>query len=173
MIEPARRRRAAKMVVAGPQYPASIRWPRNIERIEHLPPARHRSFYNQQRFTLNVTRADMIETGYSPSVRLFEAAACGRPIISDYWRGLEHFFTPAEEILIATSANEVISYLDDLEGPELDAIGRRALARILAEHTAAHRAVELEGYIREVLGRRVGHRRRAVPTPTLKSAQAI
>jgi spore maturation protein CgeB len=71
-------------VVAGPQYPDTIDWPANVERIEHLPPQDHPSFYSRQRFTLNVTRADMIAAGWSPSVRLFEAAACGTPIISDF-----------------------------------------------------------------------------------------
>jgi spore maturation protein CgeB len=170
MIEPARRRRTARMVVAGPQYPRSIRWPRNIERIEHLPPVKHRSFYNRQRLTLNLTRADMVEAGYSPSVRLFEAAACARPIISDYWCGLEQFFTPGEEILIARSSSEVLAYLDDLSAPELNAIGRRALERIIAEHTAAHRAAELESYIREALGL---PRVRTSVAPALKNAHAV
>ena len=83
--------------MAGPQYPESISWPENVERIVHIEPRDHRAFYNAQRFTLNVTRADMIRTGYSPSVRLFEAAACGTPIISDSWPGLGDFFTPEEE----------------------------------------------------------------------------
>ena len=90
--EPARMWPDGKFVVAGPQYPADIDWPQNVERIDHVPPGEHARFYNRQRFTLNVTRADMIEAGYSPSVRLFAAAACGVPIISDYWQGLEQFF---------------------------------------------------------------------------------
>ena len=88
LIEPAVRLPDRRFVVAGPQYPASIDWPANVERIEHLPPSEHAAFYCRQRFTLNVTRADMIRTGWSPSVRLFEAAACGTPIISDRWEGL-------------------------------------------------------------------------------------
>src|SRR5690606_28878681 len=94
LLEPARRLGDRRFVVAGPQYPADIRWPDNVERIEHLPPARHARFYNRQRFTLNLTRAQMVRTGYAPSVRLFEAAACGCAIISDWWEGLDTFFTP-------------------------------------------------------------------------------
>jgi spore maturation protein CgeB len=150
MIEPARRWRQARMVVAGPQYPALIRWPRNIQRIQHLPPARHCAFYNAQRFTLNLTRADMIQAGYSPSIRLFEAAACGRAIISDYWAGLEQFFKPGEEILVADAPDQVLEYLLEIPDREVKRIGQRARARVLAEHTAEHRAAELESYVSEL-----------------------
>ena len=100
LIRPAREWPEGRFAVAGPQYPASIHWPANVTRIDHLPPSGHCRFYNSQRFTLNVTRADMCEAGYSPSVRLFEAAACGTPIISDYWPGLETIFDLQEEILV-------------------------------------------------------------------------
>ena len=96
--------------MAGPQYPQTIRWPRNVTRVEHVPPDRHRAFYNAQRFTLNVTRAAMVKAGYSPSVRLFEAAACGVPIISDEWPGLETIFTPGREILVARSTEDALQY---------------------------------------------------------------
>jgi spore maturation protein CgeB len=151
LFEPARRLPNARMVVAGPQYPDGIDWPRNVARVEHLPPAEHRAFYNEQGFTLNLTRADMIRAGYSPSVRLFEAAACGRAIISDYWPGLEEFLKPGEEILIASTADEVLRYLAEIGERERREIGARARARVLAEHTAAHRAAELEGYTLELL----------------------
>src|SRR4051812_30192170 len=101
MLEAAGRLPDARFVVAGPQYPDSLRWPENVKRITHLSPREHASFYNAQRFTLNVTRADMVRWGYSPSVRLFEAAACGVPIISDRWLGLDALFEPGKEILIA------------------------------------------------------------------------
>src|ERR671916_736187 len=78
-----------------------------------VPTGNHRDFYNSQRFTLNLTRADMIAAGYSPSVRLFEAAACATPIISDYWNGLETFFTPGKEILVASTSTDVVSYLSE------------------------------------------------------------
>ncbi|HWO40653.1 MAG TPA: glycosyltransferase [Candidatus Eisenbacteria bacterium] len=151
LIEPARRCPGARMVVAGPQYPPRIEWPANVARIEHIPPKTHARFYNRQTFTLNVTRTNMVRAGYSPSVRLFEAAACARPIISDRWDGIESFFTIGEEILIAESADEVVEYLTRVKTAERAAIGRRARQRILAQHTAAHRALELESYVLERL----------------------
>ena len=107
LIEPARRWREGCFFVAGPQYPGDIAWPGNVVRAEHIAPADHASFYNAQRFTLNVTRRDMALAGYSPSVRLFEAAACGTPIISDTWPGLDGIFAVGSEILVARSAEEV------------------------------------------------------------------
>lgn len=149
LIESARRWPQGRFVVAGPQYPAHIAWPRNVARIEHLPPAEHRAFYNRQRFTLNITRADMIQTGYSPSVRLFEAAACGVPIVSDFWEGLDTFFALGTEILVARTPEQTLEYLCDLPESERRDIGARARARVLAAHTAAHRAAELERYIQQ------------------------
>jgi spore maturation protein CgeB len=154
LLEPARRLPSRRFAVAGPSYPPEVVWPDNVERIEHLPPDRHRAFYNAQRYTLNLTRADMVAAGYSPSVRLFEAAACGVPIISDYWPGLESYFALGHEILVARSTRDVLAYLDDLPEDVRAEIGRRACAAVLARHTADHRARELEGYVAE---------RRAVP----------
>ena len=150
-LEPARRWPEGRFVVAGPQYPTSIAWPPNVERTEHVPPERHRAFYNRQRFTLNITRADMVAAGYAPSVRLFEAAACATPIISDAWEGLETFFTPGEEVLISRSPEDTLRYLREMPEEERRAVGERARARVLKEHTAAHRAETLEGYALDVL----------------------
>jgi spore maturation protein CgeB len=155
LLDPARAWREGRFVVAGPQYPANIQWGRNVERLEHLAPEQHRIFYCQQRYTLNVTRADMIRAGYSPSVRLFEAAACGVPIVSDYWEGIDSIFRPDEEILIAHTSNDVLRYLRDLTEAERRAIGERARERVLAAHTAEHRAAELEAYAAECAGTRV------------------
>ena len=152
LCAPASRWENGTFIIAGPQYPAEIRWPENVQRVEHLPPGRHRGFYNAQRFTLNVTRADMIRAGYSPSVRLFEAAACGTPIISDYWEGLGELFAPHTEILIARESEEVLHYLQEMPEEERREIGIRARRRVLDEHTAAHRAIELESYILESAG---------------------
>jgi len=146
LLEPARRSRRLRLAVAGPQYPEEIEWPPNVERFDSLPPAEHPPFYCAQRFTLNVTRADMVSAGWSPSVRLFEAAACGVPVISDWWEGLDAFFEPEREILIAESADDVLRHLRDGD----PAIGGRARARVLAEHTAEHRAVELERHVASV-----------------------
>ncbi|MGA7265204.1 MAG: glycosyltransferase [Stellaceae bacterium] len=138
--------------VAGPLYPAEISWPTNVERIEHVTPDRHRWFYSRQRFTLNVTRADMIRMGYSPSVRLFEAAACGVPIISDWWPGLETIFVPGKHILVARSSRDVLRYLHEIPDRERRQIALRAREHLLARHTAAHRAIALETYVEELLG---------------------
>ena len=155
LIEPARTWSAGRFAVAGPQYPRGIPWPPNVHRIEHLPPKRHRSFYNAQQFTLNLTRADMITAGFSPSVRLFEAAACGTPIISDYWDGLDTLFEPGVEILVARSSIDVLEWVRDATAEDRSALGARGRVRVLAQHTAAHRAAELEGYALELLSRQV------------------
>lgn len=147
LLEPASLLPGCRFAVAGPQYPDNVRWPSNVERIEHLPPALHREFYNAQRFTLNITRKNMVETGYSPSVRLFEAAACGTPIVSDYWPGLESFFSPGLEILVAESANDCYDILTAVTEQERRAIARRACARVHTSHTAAHRAEQMEAYL--------------------------
>jgi spore maturation protein CgeB len=153
LLQPAKSWPEGRFVVAGPQYPRGTRWPRNVRRIEHLPPARHRRFYNTQRFTLNLTRADMITAGFSPSVRLFEAAACGTPILSDYWEGLDTLFESGREILIVDSSREVLEAVRDLPESDRLVMGERARERVLSEHTAAHRAAELEGYALEVFSR--------------------
>lgn len=140
-----------KFVVAGPQYPQDIRWAANVERIEHLPPSQHRAFYSSQRFAMNITRADMIKAGYSPSVRLFEAAACGTPIISDDWEGINSIFEIGTEILISKSAEETIHYLTSIREEERKKIGERARQKVLHHHTAAHRATELEMYYWEAI----------------------
>ena len=151
LIGPAGRWPTGRFAVAGPQYPASIHWPANVTRIDHLPPSGHCRFYNSQRFTLNVTRADMCEAGYSPSVRLFEAAACGTPIISDDWPGLATFFEPGEEILISRTAEQTLSYLQDLSEDERQAVARRARRRVLDAHTADRRAAEFERHVYSLL----------------------
>ena len=153
LVEPARDWRDGQFIVAGPQYPDHVeeRWPLNVERVTHLAPREHRAFYCAQRFTLNVTRADMIAAGWSPSVRLFEAAACGTPIISDWWAGLDEVLTPDREILIARDSGDVLRAIRDMDASECRAIGEAARRRVLAAHTAAHRAAEFEGYVSEAM----------------------
>lgn len=150
LLEPARHWHQGRFAVAGPQFPKELKWPHNVKRTIYLSPARHRAFYNAQRFTLNLTRSCMVAAGWSPSARLFEAAACGTPIITDYWQGLDEFFKPDEEILIARSGKEVLKYLQALSESERRLIAERARERVLAAHTAGHRAAELEGYIYEL-----------------------
>ncbi len=145
--EPARSLPRQRFVVAGPQYPSGIAWPANIERIEHMPPERHAGFYNAQRFTLNITRSDMVAAGWSPSVRLFEAAACAVPIISDNWPGISEFFRPRSEVLIAENSRDVRLLLTEMSEEERRGIGEAARRRVLASHTAACRAKELETHL--------------------------
>jgi spore maturation protein CgeB len=151
LFAPARHGKPARAIVAGPLYPPDLNWPANVEHVEHIAPGKHRDFYNSQRYTLNLTRADMIAAGYSPSVRLFEAAACATPIISDYWNGLETFFTPGKEILVASTSTDVVSYLAEISEIQRVEIGLRARAKILAKHTSEHRVRELEGHVAELL----------------------
>jgi spore maturation protein CgeB len=150
MCEPARRSPAGRFAVAGPLYPTELSWPSNVERIEHCAPDRHGWFYSRQRFTLNITRADMICMGYSPSVRLFEAAACGTPIISDWWTGLDTIFVPGRHVLVARSASDVLCYLHELPDRVRTQLAADARRHVLAHHTAAHRALALENYVEEV-----------------------
>jgi spore maturation protein CgeB len=142
LIEPARRRPQARFLIGGAQYPQDFPWTNNIYFVRHLPPVEHPAFFCSSRLTLNVTRAAMAEMGWCPSGRLFEAAACGAPVLSDVWDGLESFFTPGEEILPAVTTADALGAID-LGDAELARIGRAARERTLAEHTSAHRADEL------------------------------
>ncbi|MBS7700040.1 MULTISPECIES: glycosyltransferase [unclassified Chelatococcus] len=153
LIEPARRAPERRFIVAGPQYPPEIDWPANVERRDHVPPADHPAFYNSCRFTLNVTRADMRRAGYSPSVRLFEAGACAAPIISDPWAGLDELFELGPEIALAEAPEDMLRLLA-MDEPARQRMGQAGQARVLASHTAATRASELEAYFNDVAERR-------------------
>ena len=159
-------------VCAGPQYPGDIRWPENVQRIEHLPAAEHCTFYNSQRFALNLTRQDMIASGYSPSVRLFEAAACGTPIITDEWAGLSCFFEPHSEILPVSSISQLASYLAMHDEQRLE-IAERARHRTLRFHTAAVRAQELELQVSASLKRASASRKRTRVAPLNAQSAAL
>lgn len=149
MLKPAAALSAKQFIVAGPDYPEQIDWPDNIARAQHIAPPEHADFYNSQRFTLNITRRAMIQAGYSPSVRLFEAAACATPVISDVWDGIDTFFEPDRDILLATSTREVVDYLKHISPRAAQQIGLSARARVLEAHTPEHRALELESYVEE------------------------
>src|SRR5947209_18387887 len=140
LCAPARRLAGRKFIVAGPQYPESIEWPANVERIIHLNPRHHAEFYCSSRMTLNVTRREMVIAGYSPSVRLFEAAACAATMVSDHWPGLDAFFTPGREILVPTGSEDVVRYISGYAPSELRRIGRAARERVMAAHTSQVRA---------------------------------
>jgi spore maturation protein CgeB len=141
-VEPARRRPDARFVLAGAQYPEGFPWTANIHFLRHLPPEDHPAFFASSRLTLNVTRRDMAALGWCPSGRLFEAAACGTPVLSDRWDGLGDFYTPGEEILVADDTEAALAALDLDDAARLR-IARRARDRTLAEHTAQRRAAQL------------------------------
>jgi spore maturation protein CgeB len=153
LIEPARQRPDLRFVVAGPQYPEGIDWPSNVERIDHVGPADHPAFYATSRWTLNVTRADMVKAGLSPSVRLFEAAACGTAIISDRWAGIETLFENRKSIMLATSTKDVLRILATAKPEKIGAAARQVIA---TGHSARHRAAELEAYVREATALKAG-----------------
>jgi spore maturation protein CgeB len=149
-IEPARRQPEQRFLIGGAQYPQEFPWAPNIYFVQHLEPAQHPAFFCSSRLTLNVTRRAMKAMGYCPSGRLFEAAACRTPVISDSWEGLERFFAPDEEIIIAHTSDAVTDALQRTEGA-LARIGRQARERTLSEHTALHRVVELESALESAL----------------------
>ena len=168
LLEPARRCPDLRFVVAGPQYPVAIDWPGNVERIAHLPPAGHPDFYAASRFTLNLTRRDMAEAGWSPSVRLFEAAACATPIVSDRWDGLETFFEPGSDIVLADRTDEVVGLLRGLPEARRQALGLSGHRRVVAAHTSDHRACELAGLLAGAMTSRRRQDRSAAPPKTIE-----
>lgn len=148
LLEPARRRPDLTFAIGGAMYGAGFPWRENVKFVRHLAPPEHAAFFCSSRLTLSVTRAAMAALGHCPSGRLFEAAACGTPVLTDRWEGLERFFEPGREILVASTADEALAALD-LDPAELAAIGRAARARALADHTADRRAQELVAAVEE------------------------
>jgi spore maturation protein CgeB len=141
-VQPARARPQRRFVIGGAQYPQDFPWSDNIYFVRHLPPSEHPAFFSSSRLTLNITRQDMSAMGWCPSGRLFEAALCGTPVLSDMWEGLDAFFEPGLEIITAAGGDDTIVALDRSDA-ELEKIARRARDRVLSEHTSAHRAREL------------------------------
>ena len=142
LVAPARQRPERRFLIGGAQYPQDFPWAPNIYFVRHLPPAEHPAFYSSSRITLNVTREAMAAMGWCPSGRLFEAAACGVPILSDMWEGLDAFFTPGEDILVAQGTDDALAALD-LPEAELRRIAASARDRVLSEHTSEIRAREM------------------------------
>ncbi len=159
LLEPARRAPHLRFAVAGPQYPARSRGRPTSSASSIARPLDHPAFYAASRYTLNVTRADMIAAGYSPSVRLFEAAATGTPIVSDSWDGLDTILAPGREILVAQTSDDVLAVLTQRTEAERQTLADAARASVLARHSAAHRAAELEETLREVIATKSGRRR--------------
>jgi len=142
-IQCARRLPERRFVIAGSLYPRVFPWTENIFFIPHVPPPEHPAFYCSSSLTLNVTRGAMADMGYCPSGRLFEAAACGVPILSDEWEGLDYFFEPSKEILVAHTTADAMDAMK-LPPDRLARIAKAARDRTLDTHTAEHRAQELE-----------------------------
>ncbi len=142
-IEPARELAQKRFVIGGAQYPADFPWSPNIFFVRHLPPREHPTFFCSSKMTLNVTRQAMSAMGWCPSGRLFEAAACGVPIVTDWWEGLDEFFTPGAEIIVAQTTSDAVAALQMTEA-ERSKLSRAARERTLAEHTAEQRAQEFE-----------------------------
>ena len=142
-LEPARKLPDYKFLLGGAQYGADFPWGNNVYFRQHLPPAEHAGFYCSSNLTLNVTRLAMKQMGYCPSGRLFEAAACGVPILTDLWEGLDRFFVPGDEILTATDTGEAMAAITSNES-KMRRVADAARERTLGEHTAECRVAELE-----------------------------
>ncbi|MEJ1159862.1 CgeB family protein [Prosthecomicrobium sp. N25] len=148
LIEPAQRRPDLRFVIAGAQYPADFPWTDNIYFLRHLAPEAHPAFYASSRLTLNVTRRAMAQSGWCPSGRLFEAAASGAAILTDWWDGLDAFFAPGREILVGHDTGDALAALA-MSDAELRRIAEAARARVLAEHTSDARAADFERAVAE------------------------
>jgi spore maturation protein CgeB len=142
-LRPAQHLPQERFLLGGAQYPDSFPWTENIAFVRHLPPDLHSAFFSSCRATLNVTRAAMARYGFCPSGRLFEAAACGAPLLTDTWEGLDQFFVPGQEVLAVSTTNDVVEALS-LSDAELRTMAHVARQRTLAEHTGTHRVMELE-----------------------------
>lgn len=142
-VEPARRLADHRFIIGGALYPEAFPWAKNIWFVRHMPPPEHPSFFSSSRLTLNVTRRAMAAMGWCPSGRLFEAAACGAPILTDHWAGLDDFYAPGQDLLVARTTDEAVAAIT-LSDAELRRMARAARERTLAEHTADHRAEALE-----------------------------
>ncbi|HEY7856355.1 MAG TPA: glycosyltransferase [Terriglobales bacterium] len=149
-LEPARMLPQHSFAMAGSMYPAPCHWPVNVRYQSHVAPESHAVFYAGSEYTLNLTRQAMVEAGYSPSIRLFEAASCGTAIISDPWPGLDEFFEPGAEILVANDSHAVVDILSHTTAGDAARIGKAARQRVLDGHTSGHRAVSLLGYFDEI-----------------------
>jgi spore maturation protein CgeB len=154
-LDVAERQPARWFLLGGPMYPDGMRRPANALFIPHVEPADHPAFYGSSRMTLNLTRGAMKTVGFCPSARLFEAAACGTPIVSDAWEGLETFFEPGRELLVASTTDDALAALA-LPPAALADLARRARERTLAEHTAERRAAELVRHLDSIPARRPG-----------------
>lgn len=149
-----------RFLIGGAQYPQDFPWSRNIFFVRHLPPSEHAAFFASSRLTLNVTRKPMAEMGWCPSGRLFEAAASGSPLLSDEWEGIDEFFEPGSELLLAREMKDVLNALER-EDCDLQRMATRARERTLDQHSSAKRAREFVALLERI------------PKRTVRSASAF
>jgi spore maturation protein CgeB len=126
----------------GKQLPGNVRW------IGHVRTGDHNAVNCSARMVLNINRESMADVGFSPPTRVFEAAGAGACLITDYWSGIEAFFTPQEEILVASSAEEIVRHLRHTTGAQAKQIGQRMRERALREHTYSLRAQVVDQILR-------------------------
>jgi spore maturation protein CgeB len=143
-LKPAERLPQLRFLMAGPFYPADMRVTANVRRLDHLPAREHAAFYSSCEFTLNLTRAAMLNAGYSPQGRLFEAACCGTAILTDRWPGLEQFFQAGSEITVVETSDDVCTALQSISESEREAMAQRCRERVIASHSGQQRAAEFE-----------------------------
>jgi spore maturation protein CgeB len=147
-LKPARQHPQKRFMLAGSMYPWERDWPENLTRTDHVPPEAHPRFYSSSRVTLNLTREEMARNGWCPSGRFFEAAACGTPVISDWWEGLDWFFDVVRDIRVVSRAEHVENALA-MSDHELRSLAAHARQRTLDDHTGLARARQLLLYFEE------------------------
>jgi spore maturation protein CgeB len=121
--------------------------PRNVKYIGHVYTADHNAFNATPKLVLNVSRESMARYGFSPATRVFEAAGAAACLVTDAWEGIELFFEPERELLVARDGAEVAHHVERLDAAAAHRIGQAAYARVLAQHTYDHRAAQLEALL--------------------------
>ena len=116
----------------------------NVRYFNHVYTHQHNAFNSTPRAVINISRDSMARFGYSPATRVFEAAGAAACLITDQWEGIDSFFEPGKEILVADGTESVVEHLKALTPLQARAIGEAAHRRVLAEHTYAHRAALVE-----------------------------
>lgn len=148
-FEPSRRLSQVQFALGGGGVPDSLLLPSNLHRVGPIALDRQAAFYCSSRITVSVTPREMARAGHCPPARMFAAAGCGVPVLSDAWDGIEVFFEPGREIFVAGSTEEAMDVVC-LPDEELARVGRAARERALAEHTAEARARRLVEVLTEV-----------------------
>jgi spore maturation protein CgeB len=145
-IEVAQRRASKRFTLGGSGWETKS-VPDNIRKVGHVGTGAHNAFFASGRATLNVNRASMVQYGFSPPTRIFEAAGAGACLITDSWQGIDFFLEPNREVLVATNGAEVAEFLDTLTPGRARDIARRARRRVLAHHTYHRRAIQFQNVL--------------------------